>query len=698
MILLSGGVVFGQESKTKLNYPMTKKVDTVDVYFGHKVPDPYRWLEDDRSAETSEWVKEQNKLTFDYLDKIPYREQIKNRLTKIWNYPKITAPVHKAGHYFIFKNNGLQNQSVAYVKETLNGPERELLDPNTLSADGTAALSDFSVSDDGKYLGYGIARAGSDWNEFFVKDIATDKLLSDHLQWIKFSSLAWYKDGFYYSRYPKPDEKNVLKGANENSKIYYHKVGTSQDDDKLVYEDPQHPGWGFYASVTDDKKILVISISESTSGNALYIKDLKHNGPIVKIVEDFDNDFNVVDHQNGKLLVLTNYKAPKYKLVSIDLNNIARDKWTDVIPEKEGVLNGVSVIGGKLIANYTKDAHSVIDIYQPDGKFDYTLDLPEISTVSGFDGERNDKVTFYTLVSFTTPASVYKYDIEKNKSELYQTSPVDFDGSKYETKQVFYPSKDGTKIPMFIVYKKGIKLDGNNPVLLYGYGGFNISLTPSFSLNRVMWLEQGGVYAMANLRGGGEYGEEWHKAGTLMHKQNVFDDCIAAAEYLIKENYTKAGKIALQGGSNGGLLVGAVTNQRPDLFGVSLPAVGVMDMLRYQNFTIGRYWSTDYGTSQDSVEMFNYLLGYSPLHTIKENVEYPAILVTTGDHDDRVVPAHSFKYAATLQEKYKGPHPILIRIETNAGHGAGKPTAKVIQEYTDVLAFMFYNLKITPIY
>ncbi len=696
--VLLTGLFACQSKKVRLNYPMTKKVDTVDVYFGQQVADPYRWLEDDNSAETAEWVKAENEVTENYLAQIPYRQKVKERLTKLWDYPKVMAPWHEAGHYFVFKNNGLQNQNVAYVKESLDGAERELLDPNKLSEDGTVSLSAFSVSNDGKYLGYGISRAGSDWSELYVKNIETGELLPDQILWVKFSGIAWYKDGFFYSRYPKPDESNVKKGVNAHSKIYYHKIGTKQDADQLIYADDKNPQWSFYADVTDDQKILVIAAAASTSGNALYYKDLEKNGPVVKLIENFDNDYSVVDHQNGKLLVVTNYSAPKYKLIGIDLANPASANWKDLIPEKEGVLNGVSIIGGNWIAQYTRDAHSVIDVYNQDGTFAYPLELPEISTVSGFNGEKEDDITFYTLVSFTTPSTIYKYDIKNNRSEVYQTSPVDFDGTKYETKQVFYLSKDGTKIPMFIVSKKGLKLDGNNPVLLYGYGGFNISLTPSFSLSRVMFIEQGGIYAMMNLRGGGEYGEDWHKAGTLMQKQNVFDDCIAAAEYLIKEKYTSPRKIALQGGSNGGLLVGAVVNQRPDLFGVALPAVGVMDMLRYHKFTIGAHWATDYGTSEDSVEMFNYLMSYSPLHTIKENVEYPAVFITTGDHDDRVVPAHSFKYTATLQEKYKGENPVLIRIETNAGHGAGKPTSKIIDEYTDILSFTFKNLGMVPKY
>jgi prolyl oligopeptidase len=696
LITLIAGLFACQPKKTRLNYPMTKKVDTVDIYFGQQVPDPYRWLEDDRSDETAEWVKAQNEVTFAYLEKIPFRQQLRDRLTKIWNYLKISAPWHQSGHYFMFKNDGLQNQSVLYVKESLEGTERILLDPNTLSDDGTVALANLDISDDGKYLAYGIARGGSDWNEFYVKNIETNEQLSDQILWTKFSGISWFNDGFFYSRFPKPDESNVLKGMNENCKIYYHKIGTIQEEDKLIYEDTKHPQWTFYAGVTDDKKILIISVSESTSGNALYVKNLETNGPIIKLVETFNNDYGVVDHQDGKLLVQTNYKAPKYKLISIDLKNPASENWKDIIPEKEGVLSGVSVFKNKWMVQYSKDAHDLVELYNADGTYAQPLELPEICTVGGFNGEKEDSFTFYTITSFTTPSTVYKYDIETNKSELYLTSPVDFDGTKYETKQVFYTSKDGTKVPMFIVHKKDMKLDGKNPVLLYGYGGFNITYTPAFSLFRIMWLEQGGVFALAGLRGGGEYGEDWHKAGTLMQKQNVFDDCIAAAEYLINEKYTSAGKVALQGGSNGGLLVGAVINQRPDLYGVALPAVGVMDMLRYHKFTIGFHWATDYGTSEDSIEMFKYLLGYSPLHTIKENIEYPAVFVTTGDHDDRVVPAHSFKYAATLQEKYKGTNPVLIRIETNAGHGAGKPTAKIIDEYTDELAFAFYNLGMKP--
>ena len=683
----------------ELSYPVTKKVDTVDVYFGTEVPDPYRWLEDDNSDETKEWVKAENEVTFAYLSKIPFRQKIKERLTQIWDYPKKSAPFKQGGRWFVSKNDGLQNQSAYYMLDSLGGREKLILDPNTLSDDGTVALTNFKVSKDGKYLAYGIAKAGSDWNEFFVMNLETGEKLADRIQWVKFSGISWLNDGFYYSRYPAPEEGNALKGVNEDSKVYYHIVGTEQSEDKLYYEDTSHPDWGFGAYLTEDEKYMIISVTESTSGNAFYIKNEEiSNSQIIKVVEDFDYDFSVIDHDNGSLLVMTNYQAPKYKIISIDPNNIDRENWKDVIPEQEEVLTSISIVGGKIIAQYMKDAHDIAKVYDIKGTYLYDIDLPIIGSLSGFGGKKEDTFTFYTLTSFTSPSVVYKYDIKNNTSEFYQKSAIDFDGSEYVTKQIFYESKDGTKVPMFIVHKKDIEYDGTNPTLLYGYGGFNISLTPSFSIRNTIWLENGGVYALANLRGGGEYGEDWHKAGTLMQKQNVFDDFIAAAEYLINENYTSADKLAIMGGSNGGLLIGAVLNQRPELFKVAFPAVGVMDMLRYHKFTIGRYWATDYGTSEDSPEMFNYLLNYSPVHTIKSNVEYPAVMVTTADHDDRVVPAHSFKYIATLQEKYKGKNPVLIRIETNAGHGAGTPTSKYIEEYTDYWSFAFYNMGITPKY
>ncbi len=684
----------GKAKKSRLNYPETAKVDTVDYYFGHAVPDPYRWLEDDNSEETKAWIKAQNELTEWYLQQIPFRDQIKERLTKLWDYPRSSAPFKKGGYYFVFKNNGLQNQSVAYFMKNLGDEPQVLLDPNTFSEDGTVSLTTFEVSDDGKYVAYGISRGGSDWNEFFVKEIETGKTLDDHIQWVKFSGISWYNDGFFYTRYPEPKPGDELKGVNEHNKIYYHKLGTPQSSDVLIYEDPKNPQWGYNVSLSEDKKYMAIRITRTTSGNALYIRDMQTQ-KITKIVENFDNDYFLIDHVNGKLLFMTNNNAPKYKVIAIDPKNHVSSNWADVLPEGEGVLRSVSLVGGKMIANYMENAYSRIKIYDLEGKYLYNLDNDEIGTIGGFDGDINDSETFYTLTSFTTPATIYRYDIQNNKSELYERPNIDFDPSQYETQQVFYTSKDGTKVPMFIVHKKGLKLDGKRPTLLYGYGGFNVSLTPSFSVTRLIWLENDGVFALANLRGGGEFGKEWHKAGTKMQKQNVFDDFIAAAEYLINNKYTNPKRLAIQGGSNGGLLVGAVANQRPELFAVALPAVGVMDMLRYHLFTIGRYWATDYGTSQDSEEMFLYLKNYSPLHTIPTST-YPATMVTTADHDDRVVPAHSFKFAAALQNMYQGTNPVIIRIETKAGHGAGKPTAMIIQEYADLWSFAFYNMDFTP--
>lgn len=686
------------KQEQKFNYPETAKVDTVDTYFGTEVADPYRWLEDDNSEETKAWVKEQNALTFGFLEKIPFREKIKERLTKMWDYEKISAPFKRSERWFVSKNNGLQNQSVLYLLDELGGTETLFLDPNTLSEDGTVSLAGFAVSKDGKYAAYGISRGGSDWNEYFVRDIESGQDLEDHIQWMKFSGVSWYKDGFFYSRYPEPKEGDALKGMNTNSMVYYHKVGTPQADDKLFYEDPTHPNWGFSAGITEDDKYMIISISESTSGNAFYIKDMSDpKSEIVKVVEDFESDFSVVDHDNGRLLVMTNFEAPKYKIIVIDPKKPARENWTNLVAEKEEVLTSVSIVGERMITQYMKDAHDIALVFDMNGAFLHNIDFPVLGSVSGFGGKKEDTFTFYTLTSFTTPSEVYKYDVASNTSEFYQKSKIDFDPTPYETKQVFFTSKDGTEVPMFIVHKKDIKLDGTNPTMLYGYGGFNISLTPSFSMRWLIWLENGGVFVMANLRGGGEYGEDWHKAGTLMQKQNVFDDFIGAAEYLIDNKYTSPEKLAIMGGSNGGLLVGAVVNQRPDLFKVAFPAVGVMDMLRYHKFTIGRYWATDYGTSEDSPEMFNYLYNYSPVHTVKA-ATYPAVMVTTGDHDDRVVPAHSFKYIAELQKNQTGNNPVMIRIETDAGHGAGTPTTKTIEEYTDIMAFALFNMGITPKY
>ncbi len=680
-----------------VNYPETKKCDTVDTYFGVEVADPYRWLEDDYSEETAAWVKSQNQLTQSYLSQIPYREKMKQHLKEMLDYPKEGAPFKKGDRYFFYRNNGLQNQSVLYYKSKLDGEAVELLDPNKLSDDGTVALSATAVSEDGRYLGYAISRNGSDWQEIYVKDIETGATLDDHLVWVKFSSIAWKDDGFFYSRFPEPD--NELSGVNENGKLYYHKVGTPQYEDILAYEDRTNPNLSFSAGVVK-KRYLVIYGSESTSGNSLYYKDLADPKAVfVKLVDDFTDDYAVIDEVDGRFIVMTNHNAPEYKVVSIPVSPYAGKVWEELIPAVKGeVLTGVSHIGGKLIANYIKDARSLVKIFNEKGVLQGSLDNEVIGSISGFAGEPDDTETFYTVTSYTTPATIYRYDVASNKSVLYKTSEIKFNSGDYVTEQKFFTSKDGTRVPMFITHKKGIKMDGKNPALLYGYGGFNISLTPGFSATRVAWLEQGGVYAVVNLRGGGEYGKEWHEAGTKMHKQNVFDDCIAAAEFLISQGYTSSDMLALEGGSNGGLLVGAVVNQRPDLFAVAVPHVGVMDMLRYHKFTIGRYWAVDYGTSEDSKEMFEYLRKYSPLHSIQDGKEYPAILVTTADHDDRVVPAHSFKYAAALQNSHIGDKPHLIRIESNAGHGGGKPLDKTIEEVVDVYSFMFFNMGITPKY
>jgi prolyl oligopeptidase len=685
--------------KQRFNYPISAKVDQVDDYFGTRVADPYRWLEDDTSSQTAEWVKAQNAVTFGFLEQIPYRQKIQERLTGIWDYPKVTAPFKEGGRYYYSKNDGLQNQFVLFSKETLEGDERMVLDPNTLSEDGTISLSAFYPSEDGKYIGYGLSQGGSDWSEFFVMNAGDLQKLDDHLRWIKFSGMSWYNDGFFYSRYPEPAKGDELSGMNENSKVYYHKIGDRQENDLLIHEDPAHPNWGFGAWITDDKEIMLLTTTESTKGNKLaFCRAADAGNGFTVIVDEFAHDFSPIKHIDGTLYVMTDAGASKYRLIAIDLKNPAKENWKVVIPEKTDVLTSISMVGNKIVATYMKDAHDIVQFFDFEGNYLYDLEMPLLGSIGGFSGKLTDSITFYTVTSFTTPATIYKYDIFNNKSEEYNRSAIDFDPSLYEVKQVFYTSKDGTKAPMFIVHKKGLELNGQNPALLYGYGGFNVSLTPSFSMSRLILLENGFVFAMANLRGGGEYGEDWHQAGTKLKKQNVFDDFIAAAEYLIGNNYTSPKKLAIQGGSNGGLLIGAVINQRPDLFGVALPAVGVMDMLRYHKFTIGKYWAVDYGTSEDNKEMFGYLYRYSPLHSIKKGVEYPAVLVTTADHDDRVVPAHSFKYIATLQENYQGSNPVMIRIETRAGHGGGKPTAMIIEEYSDLWAFTMKNLGVTPSY
>jgi len=681
-------------SEKPIQYPPTKKGDVKDTIFGTVVEDPYRWLEDDNSAETAEWVKAQNQLTFGYLEKLPYREQIKTRLTELWDYPKYGTPFKEAGKYFFYKNNGLQNQSVLYITTDLAAEPSVLLDPNTLSEDGTAALSGIEISNDGKYLIYQVAKSGSDWNEIFVKNIETGEMLTDHIKWVKFSGVSWYNDGFFYSAYDQPEAGSELSKSNEFQKVYFHKLGTEQSSDELIVNDSNNAKRMFGAGMTEDKRFLLISKSQGSHGNALDFKDLsKKNTGFVSLMDKYEFEFNPVDNLGDDLYVLTNYKAPKYRLVKINSNKPEEANWVDIIPEKKDVLESVRFIAGKLVVNYMTDAHSKTEVYSYEGVLDHEVQLPGIGTVSAFSGKKDENIAFYSYTSFNTPGEIYKYDFTTKESDLHFRPEVKFNPEDYEVKQEFYASKDGTKVPMFIVHKKGLELNGSNPTLLYAYGGFNISLTPSFSAARIAFLENGGVFAMPNLRGGGEYGEEWHLAGTKLQKQNVFDDFISAAEYLISQKYTSSEKLAIQGGSNGGLLVGAVTNQRPDLFKVALPAVGVMDMLRFHKFTIGWAWAGDYGTSEDSEEMFKYLLNYSPYHSIKTDVAYPAVLATTADHDDRVVPAHTFKYMARLQEYGAGNKlPLLVRIDAKAGHGAGKPTAKVIEEYTDVWSFVFYHL------
>jgi prolyl oligopeptidase len=681
-----------------LKYPQTYKDNIKDNYFGKVVEDPYRWLENDTAEAVKEWVKKENKVTFNYLDKLPSRDKIKERLEKLWNYQRYSVPFKGGSHYFFFKNDGLQNQSVLYIQDDLASKPELFLDPNKLSTDGTVSLTTYAVSKNGKYFAYGTASGGSDWNEFSVMDVSTKQKLSDNLKWIKFSGIAWYNDGFFYSRYQEPAAGKELVSSNEYHKVYYHKIGNDQSLDSLIFEDSTAPKLIIGAQTTNDERYLILSLSTGTSNNALYIKDLQDPGSgIVKVVDNFDNNYNIIDNIGSKLLVLTDKNAPMYRLVLIDPKNPGEKNWETILPERNYVLQSASIIGGKLLVEYTKDAYSQDYIYDLDGKSGEQIKLPGIGTVGGFSGKPEDKTAFYEFTSFTFPTTIYKFDIETKSSSILYKPDIDFNFDNYVTEQIFYKSKDGTTVPMFIVHKKDLELNGNNPVLLYGYGGFDISINPAFSISRLILLENGGVLAVANIRGGSEYGEEWHKSGMLDKKQNVFDDFIAAAEYLIKNKYTSAQKLAINGASNGGLLIGAVVNERPDLFKVALPQVGVMDMLRYQKFTIGWAWVNEYGSSDDSAQ-FNYLYKFSPIHNIKSGVNYPTILVTTADHDDRVVPAHSFKYIATLQEKYKGSNPVLIRIETRAGHGFGKPTSKIISEQADIWAFMFKNLNVKTIY
>ena len=678
----------------KVNYPETKTIDHTDNYFDSIVPDPYRWLEDDRSTETGEWVKSQNDVSFDYLNKIPFRGAIRERLAKLWDYEKYSAPFKEGDYTYFYKNDGLQNQYVLYRQKGENTPE-VFLNPNDFSTDGTTSLAGIDFSLDGTRAAYQISEGGSDWRKVIVLDAMSKNMLEDTLLDVKFSGLAWKgSEGFYYSSYDKPKEGSALSGKTQYHKLFYHKLGTPQSADLLVFGGEKTPRRYIGAFVTEDQQYLVITAAVSTSGNELYIKSLKDkNSPIVQVVDNFEKEHQVVHSDGDWIFIYTTLNAPNGRLVKVKASNPAPENWTDVISERMEPLS-ISTGGGYFFASYLKDALSLVEQVDLNGKVVRTISLPGKGTASGFSGKWKDPVLYFTFTSYTQPATIYSLDVKTGKSSIYKESKVDFNPADFESKQVFYQSKDGTKVPLIITYKKGLVLNGKNPTLLYGYGGFNISLTPGFSTSNIVWMENGGVYAVANLRGGGEYGEDWHVQGTKLKKQNVFDDFIAAAEYLIKEKYTAKEYLAISGGSNGGLLVGAAMTQRPDLFKVALPAVGVLDMLRYHQFTAGAGWAFDYGTAQDSPEMFNYLKGYSPYHNLREGVTYPATLVTTADHDDRVVPAHSFKFAARLQKAHKGDSPVLIRIETNAGHGAGKPTAKIIDEQADKWAFTFYNMNV----
>ncbi|MFS8797007.1 prolyl oligopeptidase family serine peptidase [Synechococcus sp. R70.1] len=677
-------------SVSMLNYPPSHPDPTVvDIYHGQPVPDPYRWLEDLDSERTRAWIEAQNQLTFDYLQRIPARQRLLERLTQLWNYEKYSQPFKEGGRYFYFKNDGLQNQSVLYTQESLEAEARVLLDPNTLSEDGTVALSGIAISRDGRYLAYGLSRSGSDWQEWKVRDIETGEDLPDHLRWIKFSGASWTPDGqgFFYSRYDEPPPGREYESANYFQKLYYHRLGTPQSEDLLIYHRPDQKEWGFAGGVTEDGNYLIISVWRGTDPkNLLFYKDLRDpNLPVVELIREFEAEYSFVGNDGSRFWLLTDLDAPRRRLVAIDLDNPGQVQ--EVIPEAEETLQGVSLINNQFVAFYLKDAHTQIKTFALDGTYLGEIPLPGLGSASGFGGKRYDTETFYTFTSFTTPPTIYRYDFTTGRSTLFRQPQVDFDPQAYEVQQVFYPSKDGTRIPMFLVHRRGLARTGDHPTLLYGYGGFGISLTPSFSVGLVAWLEMGGVYAQPNLRGGGEYGEAWHQAGTKLNKQKVFDDFIAAAEWLIAHGYTNPSKLAISGGSNGGLLVGACLTQRPDLFAAALPAVGVFDMLRFHKFTIGWAWISEYGSPEDPEE-FKALYAYSPLHNLKPGTAYPATLITTADHDDRVVPAHSFKFAAALQAAQGGSQPILIRIDTKAGHGAGKPTTKLIEETADRWAFL----------
>ncbi len=681
-------------NSTALSYPETRKDSVVDTYFGTEVADPYRWLEDDNAPETEAWVKAQNKVTQDYLAQIPYREAINERLTALFNYPRMGSPRRVGEHYFFAKNDGLQNQAVIYFQRGRDGEPEVFIDPNALSESGTVSVNLLGASKDNKYIAYSQSVAGSDWMEIRVREVASNKELEDKLEWVKFSGASWHGDGFYYSRYPAPAKGAELSGDNKDHSIYYHKVGTPQSEDALFYRNEDNPNLYHFCNVSEDSKYLFMYANSGTDGYETYFKNLEKDGPLVKMCSTYKNKTSVVDHIDGKFLATTDIDAPNYRLVAIDPANYGQSNWKDIIPETTETLVDVSTGGGYLFAQYLKDAASAVYRYNNDGSGRKAIEFPLPGTAGGFSGKKEDKTLFYSFTSFTYPPTIMEYDIESGESTLFNKSELQFDPEAYESKQVRYKSADGTEIPMFIVHKKGLELNGDNPTLLYAYGGFNVSLSPSFSVANILLLENGGVYALANLRGGGEFGESWHEQGMLLKKQNVFDDFIAAAEYLIDNKYTQSSKLAIRGGSNGGLLVGAVMTQRPELFKVALPAVGVMDMLRFHHFSVGKGWIPEYGCADSSQTQFEALYAYSPLHNFKDGTSYPSTLVTTGDHDDRVVPAHSFKFAARMQEAHGGENPVLIRVETDAGHGAGKPLSKVIDEQTDIWAFLFYEMGI----
>ncbi len=681
----------------ELTYPDTRRVDQVDDFQGTPVADPYRWLEEDvrESEEVAEWVEAENEVTFAYLEAIPEREKIKRRLTELWDFAKYGSPTKHGGRYYFLKNDGLQNQYVLYQQDTLDAEPSVLIDPNKWSADGTVALSGMSFSDSGKYLAYGIAEAGSDWKQWRVLEIATGRVWEDEINWIKFGSVSWTHDdeGFFYSRFPEPGEGETFQALNYDQTVYYHRLGTPQDEDVIVYRRPDFPDWMFATDVTEDGNYLVISVFKGTDDkNRVLYRDLRERyATAIELVDHFDDEYTFVGNDGDTFYFKTDLDAPKRRLIAIDLAHPKPDAWREIIPTDENVLRQVDYVGGYFFAQYLQDAKTQVRVFDREGKFIREVEFPGIGSADGFSGRQDDTETFYSFSSFATPPSIYRYDVATGESRLLRRAEVDIDPADYEVKQVFVTSKDGTRLPMFIAHRKGLVLDGSNPTLMYGYGGFNIPLTPRFSISRLAWMEMGGVFAMPNLRGGGEYGEEWHRAGTKLEKQNVFDDFIAAAEWLIEHKYTEPSRLAIQGGSNGGLLVGACMTQRPDLFGACLPAVGVMDMLRFDKFTSGRYWVDDYGSADDPDE-FKALLAYSPYHNLKPGTKYPATMITTADTDDRVVPGHSFKFAAALQHAHQGDTPVLIRIETRAGHGAGKPTSKLIEEIADQWAFLIKNL------